>query len=121
MNVLGLIFAVLLRIGIPVGITFLAAWYLRRLDARWQDEAEQLQKEVQVPVALSLRTPCWEVRFCPEKRKGDCPAYACPEIPCWQFFRENGGPLKGDCLDCVVFLEAPPPFVVRDSDVRIEV
>ncbi len=114
----------LLRLAIPVGITTLLAWLLRRLDARWQREAEQQRMR---NIALtSVPSPqiwgeegkggeglrCWQVRNCPLALRDVCPAYAHPEIPCWQAFRNGGGQLKEECLDCDIFRQAPVPLAV---------
>jgi hypothetical protein len=106
----------LLRIAVPVGITALVAWLLRRLDARWQAEAEeQARKAALTPsqngrevVGKGLR--CWEVRGCPPERRESCPAYLHPEIPCWQILRAPTGQLRKGCLECEVFRDAPLPL-----------
>ena len=36
-----LIAGIILRIGLPIGITFLLARFLRKLDSRWREEAER--------------------------------------------------------------------------------
>lgn len=104
----------LLRLGIPIGATVLLAWLLRRLDARWQREAEARAREAAPSrmaergvAGLNGRRPCWEVRHCPPERQGACPAYLHPELPCWQIFRAPGGQLQDACLDCPVFRSAP--------------
>lgn len=113
LKVLGLVLVILLRIGLPAGITILIAWLLHRLDARWQEEAMELQKAGQVEwVPLSIRAPCWQLLNCPPETRDSCPAYAAPETPCWQVFRDRRGWLLEKCYACPVFTEAPLPFVV---------
>jgi hypothetical protein len=91
-----------LRIGIPVAVTALVFFLLRRLDERWQKEA------LAVPVITSQR-PCWELKGCSEEKRKQCLATAKPEVPCWQVFRSKNGQLRDECLGCGVFQMAPAP------------
>ncbi len=100
--VLTLVLGLLLRIGIPVAVTALIFFLLRRLDERWQKEA------LAIPVISSQR-PCWEIKGCPEEKRKNCPASAQPNVPCWQVFRTKNGLLREDCLGCDVFRLAPSP------------
>jgi len=97
---------VLLRLGVPLGFTLLLVWLLKRLDERWQKEAERSRSGIQA------RNPgCWEIKRCPQERRAQCEAYAHPEIPCWQFYRlRNRGLLLDRCLTCEVFRGAPLPM-----------
>ncbi len=97
----------LLRIGLPLGITALAVLLLRRLDAHWQAEAER--QRAGLPAAAPQRVPCWITNNCPAERRAACPIYAHPETPCWQYFRDKQGHLRETCLDCDVFRGAPIP------------
>jgi len=113
-----------LRLAVPVAITAVIVWLLRRLDARWQREAEERQavereawsveRGEDVAPRSTLQAPrhCWEVRDCPPEVRDSCPAYAHPEMPCWQVFRNGGGRLKEECLDCELFRDAPVPLTV---------
>ncbi len=93
----------LLRLGIPIGITALLIWILKRLDERWQIEAECERSGVRVG-----NPGCWEINQCPPERRESCDAYRHPEMPCWQFYRlRNHGQLLERCLSCKVFLSAP--------------
>jgi hypothetical protein len=98
-----------LRFGLPVLATGLLILGLRRLDARWQAEAEpqltSLQRE-----SFALRTPCWVAKKCPSSSREKCPVYRDPGAPCWQHFRNGRGELREECLDCGVFRGAPVPL-----------
>jgi hypothetical protein len=108
----------LVRLGIPIGLTALLTWLLRRLDARWQREAQARAREAAPSrlagpggvAGLDGRRPCWEVRHCPAERRVSCPAYLHPELPCWQIFRTPAGQLQETCLGCPVFRGAPLPL-----------
>lgn len=99
-----------LRLGIPLGITFLLIRWLSELDARWQNEARRdallLSSGSQV-----RNSGCWDVRHCTAEQKTKCPAFARKEIPCWQVFRQKDGVLKERCFGCSVFKAAPVPFL----------
>jgi hypothetical protein len=97
------------RIFVPVTVTALLVFFLGKLDARWKAEA-QLQMATS-HLAVSQK-PCWEVRGCSEKGKKNCKAYANPNVPCWQTFRNRNGNLREGCLDCSVFHDAPEPIFV---------
>jgi hypothetical protein len=101
--VLTFVLGLLLRIGIPVGVTVLVFSLLRRLDNHWQKEAQAL------PVITSLQ-PCWQVKGCSEEKRKNCPASIQPNIPCWQVFRTRNG-LRDGCLECEVFRLAPAPII----------
>jgi hypothetical protein len=101
-TVLALVLALLLRIGIPVAVTALIFFFLRRLDERWQKES------LVIPVIADQR-PCWEMKGCSEEKRKNCPASVRPNIPCWQLFRTKKGLLREECLDCDVFRQAPIP------------
>ncbi|MGD8605421.1 MAG: hypothetical protein PVF49_12710 [Anaerolineales bacterium] len=103
LSVLG---GLLLRFGVPIAITALLAWALRRLDARWQLDAER-QLAAQAAPAYNPSKPCWQVHQCSQEKRKDCPAYKDPNSPCWQHFRNSRGELPQRCLGCDVFKQAP--------------
>ena len=94
------------RFGIPIVITILVVRWLRRLDARWQLEANKTRPRMAIAV---LQARCWEQRGCPPERRASCPAYARPDVQCWQVFRDADGRLQEACLDCDIFKKAPAP------------
>ena len=96
----------MLRLGIPAIFTGMLIWWLRRLDIRWQAEAEQAH---QILLSEVAQTPCWEIRRCSEERRAACPAYQHNELPCWQIMRRATGRMPPACLDCHVFRNAPVP------------
>lgn len=96
----------LLRFGIPLSLTALLIWWLRRLDIRWQAEAEEMRR-VRVETAVAAQPPCWEIRNCSAELRAACPIYGRRDKPCWQLRREITGRLPEACLDCIVFRNAP--------------
>ncbi len=91
------------RLGLPVLITVLLVVFLRKLDAHWQ------QEEAMKAPRLARNTRCWEQHHCSEDKRAVCPAYARPDIPCWQVFRTKEGFLREQCLGCETFRNAPVP------------
>lgn len=103
--VLGLLF----RLAVPVCITAVIVWVLKKLDAHWQAESKQ---EVSL-LSSSVKNPgCWNVHNCSEEKRAGCNAFAHPETPCWQVFRERNGQLQENCLGCHIFKEALVPIPV---------
>ena len=95
----------LVRFGIPIIITLVVVYLLRRLDAHWQAEAEQ--KPVYEPTELPY---CWEIKGCSPELRAQCEGFMhAAEQPCWQTYRAENRYLKEACLDCTVFRNAPIP------------
>jgi hypothetical protein len=91
----------ILRLAIPILGTILLIFFLRKLDNRWQAEAE-LQ-------SLSVEKPeCWKIKGCDPQQVRQCEGASSP-LPCWQAYRLPNGYLNEECLSCTVFTEAPMP------------
>ena len=101
----------LIRVGIPVLITILLVRFLRRLDDRWQAEAEAKGAQA-VEAAQARNIGCWEIKECAPEQKATCQAFAHPEAPCWQIFRGGDGHLQERCVGCEVFRKSPVPAPV---------
>ena len=104
-TVFTMIIGILLRVIIPVAVTVLIIAILKRLDERWKREADQGGPTV-VKVG---NIGCWDINNCPLKNREQCLAFAHPDKPCWQVFREEGGRLQEQCIGCDVFKHAPVP------------
>ena len=101
-TILVLATGLLLRLALPIGLTIFVIYMLRRLDARWQLEAEQMPAQPLEP------EKCWEIKNCPPEQLTTCAAYGSNE-PCWQMHRLQNGYLREECLTCEVFERAPIP------------
>jgi hypothetical protein len=63
-----------LRLGVPLVITLVVAYSLRRLDAKWQAEASEQWETIQPQEKLVAETerfqagkqPCWSLKRCDE-------------------------------------------------------
>jgi hypothetical protein len=117
-----ILLGILLRLAIPLLLTLLLAWLLRRLDAHWQKEAaaerrvaERRVTERQVaerrPAAHRIATetlrPCWQICQCAPEQRRSCPAFTHPDQSCWDHFRTNSA-LPEKCLTCQVWQSRSP-------------
>jgi hypothetical protein len=93
-----------LRLAIPILGTLLLIVVLRRLDARWQAEAERQPMPVDKP-------ECWKIKGCAAEQIENCPAPK-SSLPCWQVYRLPNGYLNEECISCKVFVEAPVPTLI---------
>lgn len=110
---LAIVLFFVLRLAVPVALTGGIAWWLRRLDARWRSEAEadsRTRLELLAattpqlePAALAKKTPCWELRNCPQERRDACAAYRTPALPCWLVRNTVEGVLPAGCATCSQF------------------
>jgi hypothetical protein len=96
-----LLAGLLVRLAIPIAATLLVIYILRRLDKRWQAEADLEPVQVEKP-------ECWKIKDCPPEQVKDCAAAKAP-LPCWQVKRLPNGYLNEDCISCPVFIDAPVP------------
>ncbi len=92
-----------LRLAIPIAATILLIFFLRKLDARWQAEAE-------LQPAPTNKPECWKIKGCTPEQKGNCEAVT-SSLPCWQVYRLPNGYLREECLSCEVFTQAPIPLL----------
>ena len=107
-TILAVALGVLLRLALPLALTALVVFLLRKLDARWQAEAE-LEKKL----LLNDESPCWKeqgLSMDEIERKA-----AAAERPCWQVNRLPNGYLREECLNCDVFLSAPIPQIKTEE------
>jgi hypothetical protein len=98
-----------LRLGVPIAVTVLLAWFFRRLDARWEAEAEAQRARSEAMIAAGV--PCWQINNCTEANFKDCPAYAEPDTACWEHFRDRTGNVREDCIGCGIFRRRAPASV----------
>ena len=96
-----LLAGLILRLAIPIAATIILVFFLRKLDKRWQIEAELNPQVVEKP-------ECWSINGCTPEQTGNCAAYT-SKLPCWQVYRLPNGYLHEECLSCQVFTEAPLP------------
>jgi hypothetical protein len=101
-----MILGILLRVAIPLIVTFLIVYFLKRLDERWKTQSDIEGS----PLVKAGNEGCWEFNNCPEEERAVCKAFQNPDTPCWQVFRETNGRLQEQCIGCDVFRHAPVPI-----------
>jgi hypothetical protein len=89
------------RLALPIAVTLVLVYFLLKLDAQWQAEAELR------PVSIT-KPECWKIKGCSPEQRKDCIAFSSP-LPCWQVFRLPNGYLHEECISCKVFIDAPAP------------
>lgn len=100
-SLLAVIAGLLLRLALPIIGTAILIYFLRKLDAHWQEEAQL------APVSLQ-KVECWKIKGCSPEQKKKCVAASSP-LPCWQVYRLPNGYLREECISCKVFVDAPLP------------
>jgi hypothetical protein len=96
-----IIVGLLLRLAIPILGTILLVYFLRKLDARWQAEAE-------LHLEAMEKSECWKIKGLPSQQAENSEASK-SKVPCWQVNRLPNGYLRDECLSCQIFTEAPAP------------
>ena len=98
---LAVVAGLLLRLALPIFGTGLLIYFLRELDARWQQEA-------QLSPLSTRKVECWKVKGCSPEQRKHCIATTSP-LPCWQAYRLPNGYLREECISCKVFMDTPAP------------
>ncbi len=96
LEILTIILGFILRVGVPLGITFLFVWLLKRLDTSWKVEAEKEHRRL---LGEGAQAHCWEYYGCAPHRRQKCPAFNNQENPCWENFKV-GRHLQESCRLC---------------------
>ena len=98
---LAIIAGLLLRLALPIIGTGMLIFFLRKLDAHWQEEAQL------APVSIQ-KVECWKIKDCSPEQQKACSAVP-SSLPCWQVHRLPNGYLREECISCEVFVDAPIP------------
>jgi hypothetical protein len=99
-SLLAILIGLAARLVLPLAITMIAVYFLRKLDAYWQKQAEEeLSRPAEEP-------QIWDLKDCPIEKRSANPA-ATSSQPCWQSHRLSNGYLSDDCLSCEIFRDAP--------------
>jgi hypothetical protein len=101
-SLLAILAGLLLRLAIPIAVTAVFIYFLRKLDTRWQLDA-------QIPAAVE-KPECWKINGCTPEQRTNCVG-ASSFLPCWQVYRLPNGYLREECLSCEVFINAPAPLL----------
>lgn len=103
-TIFALILGLVVRLGLPLLVTLLVVLGLRRLDGRWQKEAE-----LERGLLVRDEERCWKEQGLSMDESKVRAAES--GKPCWQIHRLSNGYLREACLDCEVFINAPAPVL----------
>ena len=106
-SLLAILTGFLVRLAIPIAGTGILIYFLRKLDAHWQAEA-------QLPPTPGQKVECWKVKGCPSEQREACVAFS-SLLPCWQVYRKPNGYLQEECISCEVFIDSPIPALKTES------
>jgi hypothetical protein len=104
---LAILLGLLIRLAIPIAGTCILVYFLRKLDAHWQAEAELSPPPTQI-------VDCWKMKGCSPVQQKNCAA-ASSSLPCWQVLRQPNGYLQEKCISCEVFINAPIPALKPET------
>jgi hypothetical protein len=106
-EVLSVVIGFLIRLGLPIALTVVAAVLLQRLDKRWRQNLSPADNmKLYLAGRPAPRTPCWDIQNCPEASRAECQAAQQSELPCWLYFWDHNQRLREGCLDCQVFKQS---------------
>ena len=101
---LAVLAGILLRFGLPILVMVIAVYFLRRLDNRWQEEAQENGRSQS---CRHRRLPAG--KYTTARTRSNAPPISIRE----PLAGSSSGPMKGllkeSCLDCSVFRNAPVP------------
>lgn len=131
LNTLLVVALFILRLGVPLLVTLGIAYALKRLDARWQAEAESEAQARQDTMAANTDVqqrpaehvvpnvgpmlpqtalardgngvPCWLLKGCTEAVTARCAAWHQPDLPCWMARTRAEGRLPATCKGCDLY------------------
>jgi hypothetical protein len=106
MSIIAVILGLIARFGIPIAVTLLVILWMRHMDEQWK---EQAKRELAFSRPLARNSGCWKANKCSAERRASCPAFANPDMPCWQVYRAKDGQLLDACLACQIFKGALVP------------
>ncbi len=101
-SLLAILIGLAVRLALPVMVTLIAVYLLRKLDAHWQKQAEA---ELARPAE---EVEAWDLKNCPIEKRSPNPETT-SSLPCWQTHRLPNGYLNDECLSCEVFRDASAP------------
>ncbi len=74
-----------LRIGLPLFITFLIGRALLKLDAKWKEDGQKINiKDLSRAERMIDDMTCWEFFECSDVDRAKCERYGLSSMPSWQ-------------------------------------
>lgn len=106
LTTLGVVGMFVLRLGVPIVLVAMVGYALRRLDAKWEADADAYRRRSISKLEVTLRPveqPCWVLKNCPEEMYSHCAAYQNIGTPCWLARSKADGMLPNTCVTCTLF------------------
>ena len=104
---IGLMIMVLVRIGIPIALTYAAGRWLEKRLAPPEVSEEEKEPARQTPQYTRsgkiIRIHCWDVNHCDQTRRAQCAATQHPDLPCWLALQAEGGKIHEQCFTCAFY------------------
>jgi hypothetical protein len=105
-DLIGLIFMFVVRIGIPIALTLIVG--------RWLEKKLAPQEEIRKPEETAQPTPriregnviyvhCWDIKRCESTKRAQCAAFQHPELPCWLALQAAGEKVREECYTCAFY------------------
>ena len=103
---IGLMVMFIIRIGIPIAVTFaIGRWLEKRLAP--PETAEEEKPAQQTPhytrSGKIIRIHCWDVNHCEPAKRAQCAAFKHPDLPCWLALQAEGGKIREECFSCAFY------------------
>ena len=105
MDGLVIIVMFVLRIGLPVGITLAAGyWIEKKLQPREEKRIAATQPGRRViRSGKIIQVHCWDVKRCLPAMRAQCAASLHPDLPCWLALQADGQPVREECFTCAFY------------------
>lgn len=104
---IGLMIMFIIRIGIPIAITYaIGRWLEKRLappEASEEKQAPAQQAPQYTRRGKIIRIHCWDVKHCEPAQRAQCAALKHPDLPCWLALQAEGGTIREQCFTCAFY------------------
>ena len=102
---LAMILGILLRIAVPIIVTILFVYLLKKLDERWKSESDIGTGQAD----QSGNIGCWDVNNCPAEKRVGMQGLPKPGHPLLAGVPGRKWQITRSCIGCDVFRHAPVP------------
>jgi hypothetical protein len=104
---IGLMIMFILRVGVPIAITYAAGRWLEKRLAPPETSEEKQTPARQAPSYTRsgkiIRVHCWDIKHCDQTQRAECAAFKHPDLPCWLALQAEGGKIHEQCFTCAFY------------------
>ena len=105
-DLIGLIFMFVVRIGIPIALTLIVGRWLEKKLAP-QEEVRKTEETAQPAQRTRegniIYVHCWDIKRCESTKRAQCAAFQHPELPCWLALQAAGDKVREECYTCAFY------------------